>query len=193
MDDTAPPDTAQDQTDLEPPQEPGKEPGKTGEHVDPVAAPAAPMGRGFWLVMGLIGIMIILIVFAQVQGYTKPVPASLSGTNWTLDQYADENGMLHQVRNGTVVNATFGLDGGMLIGGRSGCNWYSANYSVTGSQIAIYSRVTTDLYCTSPGVMDIESTYMQDLTNATSYRLRGDYLYLYNLNQKSILIFLQTT
>ncbi|MDD1702893.1 MAG: META domain-containing protein [Methanoregula sp.] len=193
MDDTAPPDTAQDQTDLEPPQEPGKEPGKTGEHVDPVAAPAAPMGRGFWLVMGLIGIMIILIVFAQVQGYTKPVPASLSGTNWTLDQYADENGMLHQVRKGTVVNATFGLDGGMLIEGRSGCNWYSANYSVTGSQIAIYSRVTTDLYCTSPGVMDIESTYMQDLTNATSYRLRGDYLYLYNLNQKSILIFLQTT
>lgn len=156
----------------------------------PAPVPAPPMGRAFWYVMTLIGIMLVLIVYTQYQAYIREEPVvELNGTTWTLMQYADNNGVLHQVRNGTIVNATFGPGEGNLVGGRSGCNWYSANMSFAGSQLTISSFVTTKMNCPEPGVMDLEQTYQQQLTAVGSGQIRSGLLYFYDHNQKPVLIY----
>ena len=52
---------------------------------DPVPNPAAPMGRGFWAVMALIGVLILLIIYAQVQGVTRTIPVNLTGNRLDAD------------------------------------------------------------------------------------------------------------
>ena len=110
----------------------------TDAPVDPDLVPlqAAPMGRGFWAVMALIGLLILLIIYAQVQGITKPVSVNLTGTNWTLTYYVNENGAMVPMTNGTDVTIRFGLENGTILGGHSGCNWYSYNYTSTSSTLA---------------------------------------------------------
>ena len=42
------------------------------------------------------------------------------------------------------------------------------------------SGVTTEMFCTAPGVMQVESTYLHNLENSTTIRFRSDHLYLYD-------------
>jgi heat shock protein HslJ len=159
---------------------------------DPVPIPVAPMGRGFWAVMALIGVLIMLIIYAQVQGITKPVSVNLTGTNWTLTYYTDERGTMVPVTNGTDVTIRFGLENGTILGGHSGCNWYSYNYTIDNSTLTLTSGVVTHIFCTAPGVMQVESAYMQDLENSSTIKFRSDHLYLYDTADKPLLIFEQT-
>ncbi|MFA6363475.1 META domain-containing protein [Methanoregula sp.] len=161
---------------------------------DPVPLPAAPMGRGFWAVMALIGVLILLIIYAQVQGVTKPVSVNLTGTNWTLTYYVNDNGTMVPVTNGTDVTIRFGRENGTIIGGHSGCNWYSYSYTSTSSTLSLArgSGVTTKMFCTAPGVMQVESTYLHNLENSTTVKFRSDHLYLYDTADKPLLIFEQT-
>jgi heat shock protein HslJ len=164
------------------------------EDTDLVPSQAAPMGRGFWAVMALIGLLILLIIYAQVQGITKPVSVNLTGTNWTLTYYVNENGVLVPVTNGTEVTIQFGLENGTSLGGHSGCNRYSYKYTSTSSTLALAhgSGVTTEMFCTASGVMQVESIYLKDLENSTAIRFRSDHLYLYDPTDKTLLIFEQT-
>ncbi|MFA5332699.1 MAG: META domain-containing protein [Methanoregula sp.] len=188
MDDPAP-DTAR----ITPDEDPGNRAGEENLPAIPpgqAPVPPSPMGRGFWRVMALIGILLVLIVYCQFQAFTREEPAiNLTGTSWSLEQYADDNGLLRQVKNGTLVNATFGPEGGTLVSGRSGCNWYSANTSFTGSLLIVSSYVITTMNCPGPDVMKLESTYQQRLMNVTSCQIRGGLLYLYDRNQKPVLIY----
>jgi len=162
--------------------------------TDLVPVQAAPMGRGFWAVMALIGLLILLIIYAQVQGITKPVSVNLTGTNWTLTYYVNDNGAMVPVTNGTDVTIRFGLENGTILGGHSGCNWYSYNYTSTSSTLALAhdSGIRTTLFCTAPGVMQVESTYLKDLENSDAIKFRSDHLYLYDPTDKPLLIFEQT-
>jgi heat shock protein HslJ len=159
---------------------------------DFVPLPAAPMGRGFWAVMALIGVLILLIIYAQVQGVTKPVAVNLTGTNWTLTYYTNERGTMVPVTNGTDVTIRFGLENGTILGGHSGCNWYSYNYTISNSTLNLTSGVVTQILCMAPGVMQVESAYMQDLENSSTIKFRSDHLYLYDTADKPLLIFEQT-
>lgn len=162
--------------------------------TDPVPLQAAPMGRAFWAVMALLGVLILLIIYAQVQGVTRSMPVNLTGTNWTLTYYTDGGGTMIPVTNGTDVTLRFGLENGTILGGHSGCNWYSYNYTLVSSTLTLARDfgVTTALLCTAPGVMQTESAYLRDLENTTSVKFRSDHLYLYNAADKPLLIFEQT-
>ncbi len=162
---------------------------------DPVPNPAAPMGRGFWAVMALIGVLILLIIYAQVQGVTRTVPVNLTGTSWTLTYYSNDGGTMVPVTNGTVVTIRFGLENGTILDGNSGCNGYSYQYTIRGSMLTLTrgSGVTTEMFCTAPGVMQVESTYLHNLENSTTIKFRSDHLYLYDSADKPLLIFEQTT
>ena len=166
----------------------------TQENPDPGSLPAAPMGRGFWAVMALIGVLVILIVYAQVQGVTRSMPVNLTGTNWTLTYYSNEGSTMVPVTNGTDVTLGFGLENGTLLGGNSGCNWYSYNYTINGSVLTLTpgSGVTTEMFCMDPGVMQVESLYRHDLENSSTIEFRSDHLYLYDSANKPLLIFEQT-
>lgn len=149
------------------------------------------MGRGFWAVMALIGVLILLIIYAQVQGITKPVAVNLTGTNWTLTYYTDERGTMVPVTNGTDVTIRLGLENGTILGGHSGCNWYSYNYTINNSRLTLTNGIVTQIACTAPGVMQVESVYMHDLENSTAITFRSDHLYLYDTADKPLLIFEQ--
>ena len=75
------------------------------------------MGLGFWAMMALIGVLVLLIVYAQVQGVTLSCPVNLTGTNWTLTYYTNEKGTMVPVTNGTDVTIRFGLENGTILSG----------------------------------------------------------------------------
>jgi heat shock protein HslJ len=161
---------------------------------DPLPIPVAPMGRGFWAVMALIGVLILLIIYAQVQGVTRSVPVNLTDTNWTLTYYVNEGGTMVPVTNGTEVTICFGPGNGTLIEGNSGCNGYRYNYTIMNSRLALTrgSGGTKSVICGTPGVMQVESVYLRNLENSATITFRSDHLYLYDTADKPLLIFEQT-
>jgi len=151
------------------------------------------MGRGFWAVMILIGILILFIIYAQIQGVTRPVPVNLTGTSWTLTYYENGGGAVIPVLNGTEVNVSFGLDHGTTLGGYSGCNWYTYTYTVSNFTLNLSGGVTTGTICAAPGVMQLESAYMYDLETTSGIRFRNDHLFLYDTADRPLLIFERKT
>jgi heat shock protein HslJ len=152
------------------------------------------MGPGFWAMMALIGVLVLLIFYAQIQGVTRSVPVNLTGTNWTLSYYTNEKGTMVPVTNGTDVTLRFSPGNNTILGGYSGCNWYSYNYTIISSTLTLTpgSGRTNTMLCPAPGVMQIESSYLHDLKNTSTLMFRSDHLYLYDPTEKPLLIFEQT-
>ena len=160
---------------------------------EPVSMPAASMGRGFWAVMILVGVLILLIIYAQVQGVTRPVPVNLTGTSWLLTYYGNDRGTLVPVINGTEVNIAFGLDNGTSLGGYSGCNRYSYAYTVSNYTLVLTKRVTTTMTCGAPGLMQLESTVHARSGEHLRHRFRSGHLFFYDTEDRPLLIFEQKT
>lgn len=156
--------------------------------------PAPPMGRGFWAVMALIGVLVAMIVYAQIQGVTQPIAVNLTASNWTLTYYTGEDGRMIPVPDKIPVTLVFGLNNGTVLGGRAGCNWYSYNYTLSSSRLALEkgSGVTTAMLCTTPAeTMTVESAYLRSLENSSRVRFKNDHLYLYDPADRPLLIFEQ--
>ena len=160
---------------------------------EPVPVPAAPMGRGFWAVMTLIGILILLIIYAQIQGITRPVSVNLTGTSWTLDSYTDAAGRMVPVNNGNEVNLSFDPENTTTLDGYAGCNWYSYTYfRYNTTTLQLGNRTSTMRFCDDAGVMQAESAYLRDLNNTSVIRFRSGQITLYDATGKPILIFEQS-
>jgi heat shock protein HslJ len=176
--------------------EPAEITGGTGTRDTPVPVPipTAPMGVGFWAMMALIGVLVLLIIYAQVQGVTRSVPVNLTGTNWTLTYYANEKGTLVPVTNGTDVTILFGPGNSTILDGSAGCNWYRYQYTIISSTLTLthVPERTTGMFCPAPGIMQVESLYLRDLENTSTIKFRSDHLYLYDPAEKPLLIFEQT-
>jgi len=135
----------------------------------------------------LVGAM-ILIPFLLAAGCTGQAPPDtrLGGTGWTLTGYV-HNGVPVQVLSGTKVTLEFGDDG--RITGSAGCNHYFASYEVKGSAITVGPAGSTEMYCTTPGIMEQESAYLRLLGQVTSITVDGDRLTLADANGITILSF----
>ncbi|HRV92946.1 MAG TPA: transporter substrate-binding domain-containing protein [Anaerolineae bacterium] len=84
----------------------------------------------------------------------------LAGTAWILQDGVP----------GTSVTISFGADG--TVNGSSGCNSYSAQYLVTGQNLAITAPVGTNVFCAEPeGIMEQEAQFLADLPTAGSYEI----------------------
>jgi heat shock protein HslJ len=115
-----------------------------------------------------------------------PAPEPLVGTNWTLDSFYTGDAVSSLIA-GTTITAVFDEDG--RVAGSSGCNHYFASYNVTGTAISIGPVGSTKMYCTSPGVMQQESTYLASLSRAAAFTITGNRLSLAEANGTTLLSF----
>jgi heat shock protein HslJ len=115
-----------------------------------------------------------------------PAPEPLVGTNWTLDSFYTGDAVSSLIA-GTTITAVFDEDG--RVAGSSGCNHYFASYNVTGTAISIGPVGSTKMYCTSPGVMQQESTYLASLGRAAAFTITGNRLSLAEANGTTLLSF----
>lgn len=132
-------------------------------------------------------ILIPLILAAGCTGQTDG--PGLSGTGWTLTGYI-LNGTPVLVLGGSNVTLNFGNDG--QITGTAGCNHYFASYEVKGAAISIGQAGSTEMYCSTPGVMDQESTYLTLLHQAMTIAVDNDRLTLADAKGSTILTFTRT-
>jgi len=113
-----------------------------------------------------------------ILAYAKTVPPAqepLIGTNWTLESFHAADAV-SSVLAGTSITAVFGADGS--VSGSAGCNHYFAPYTMTETSFSIGPAGSTKMACSTPGVMQQESTYLSLLSQTKSYTIKGDKLTL---------------
>jgi len=115
-----------------------------------------------------------------------PAPEPLVGTNWTLEAFHTADAV-SSVTAGTTITAVFHEDGSVV--GSAGCNRYFASYNVTGTSMSVGAAGSTKMYCTSPGVMQQESTYLASLSRATTFTINGEWLGLADAKGTTLLSF----
>jgi heat shock protein HslJ len=120
--------------------------------------------------------------------YDAYEPDPLQGTQWQLIDLDDGSESLIPVLPETEISAHFSEDG--LLSGSAGCNGYSASYDVTNGSINVAGLVMTEIYCLEPeGLMDQETQYLVDLSDAAAYLLGDDLLAVLNPEGALILRF----
>ena len=87
---------------------------------------------------------------------------------------------------GTSITALFGADGKLT--GSSGCNQYSAAYTLNGAQITIGLPVGGQMMCEQP-VMEQEQAYLGWLPQAANYQVNGNQLVITNAGGTKILTY----
>jgi heat shock protein HslJ len=110
-----------------------------------------------------------------IQAGGQPRPSSLAGTSWRVTGYNDQ-GTFVAVLPETQLTARFGAVG--LVSGETGCNSYSASYSIDGSALAIGPIATTLRACLSEAAAAQEQAFVTALSLSTQYAFAGDQLTL---------------
>ena len=168
--------------------EPGTEPIQSpAEDPDLEPVKPSPMGRNFYLVMALIGLMLFLIVFFNVPATRASAAATLVTNNWTLASYATTPGVLVPVMDSTQVTARFGRDG--IVRGSAGCNGYTGTYTIKEYALSITALGSTKMSCPASGVMIQETRFLSDLGNASAIRIYDPNLNVYDGQGKLLLVF----
>jgi|GEM_PF-1155247 len=151
--------------------------------------PPKPMCPGFWAVMGMIGILILMILYGQVQGITHPIGVNLTGTSWTLASYADAQGTMVPVNEPGVANLTFGPAGSAVLGGYSGCTGYSSAYERNATVIHLTNFSILPDSCNTTLTGYASSLYLGDLAHASDIRFRSGQLFVSDSAGRPLLVF----
>jgi len=162
----------------------------TTEHDKPTAAQPQKMDLAFYGALALFGVLVLLIVFINVQGIRTSAGILLTLNNWTLQSYVDTRGVLVPTITRTPITAKFGTDG--KVSGSAGCNQYNANYTTRNLAIIISSPVMTERYCENPIVGQQEAAYLNDLPKAVELRVSESNLNFYDTTGKPVLVFVMT-
>ncbi len=93
---------------------------------------------------------------------------------------------LAQDANAPLEGTTISLDftgasavGEQILGevsGEAGCNRYMSSFTVEGDRLTLAPAASTRMFCGTPGVMQQEQTYLQQLERVAHYRIEGDRL-----------------
>jgi heat shock protein HslJ len=118
-------------------------------------------------------------------GTTAPPQPSLFGS-WDLVTYNNGNNGLGSVVGGSSISAVFTPGG--LVTGSSGCNQYSAIYTLNGQTLGI-SQVSGSKSGCDPNLTVQETQYQALLTRANSFVINGNQLTIFNALGDKILIF----
>lgn len=133
-----------------------------------------------------------ILAYKQPTSSTTVVPSSLAPVvgSWDLVTYNNGNNAMEDVPAGNSITAELTPTG--QITGFSGCNQYSAKYSLNGQNIGISVVGSTKTTC-DPDLMKLETQYLGLLTRANSYDTSGDQMTLYNALGDKILIYKKGT
>ncbi|MDD4985016.1 MAG: META domain-containing protein [Dehalococcoidales bacterium] len=97
---------------------------------------------------------------------------------WELQAYGDA-GALSSLLAGTTITAEFKSDEGQ-VGGSGGCNSYSVEYEIDGSQLTIIPPITsTMMLCFPSARMTQEHDFFELLSAAETYSIHDDELSIY--------------
>ena len=115
-------------------------------------------------------------------------PPVLTGATWLMTSYNNGRGAVQSALAGVEVTAIFGEDG--TLSGNSGCNTYSAAYTVDGDKIEIGPARTTRKMCPQP-VMTQETAYLKALEGAATFRMERSRLTLRDAGGAAMAAFVQ--
>jgi heat shock protein HslJ len=62
------------------------------------------------------------------------------------------------------------------VSGEAGCNRYMSSFTLEGDRLTLAPAASTRMFCSAPGVMAQEQTYLQQLERVARYRIEGDRL-----------------
>lgn len=151
------------------------------------AKPVEKPGLAFYGALALVGILALLVFFANVEGTRASAGMEITKSSWTLQSYSGMTGNLIPVLPGSDVTARFGPGG--QVSGSAGCNQYVATYILKDYGITVSSVTGTGMYCNSPGVMRQEAAYLSDLPNASIIRISNNSLNIYDDAGRTLMIF----
>jgi heat shock protein HslJ len=163
---------------------------ETTEQDSATATQPQKMCLAFYGAPALVGVLVLLIVFINVQGIRASAEMLLTQNNWTLQSYVDTSGVLVPTITRTTITAKFGTD--CKESGSAGCNQYSAHYTTRDLAITISPPVMTETYCENSIVMQQDSAYLNDLLKAVELRVSKSNLNLYDKTGKPVLVFVRT-
>jgi heat shock protein HslJ len=110
----------------------------------------------------------------------------LAGTAWEMDSIGEPGNDVAAIESNRPTLNMF-VD---RYAGFSGCNWFLGVYTVGEGTLRFETPATTPLYCQDPsGVMDQEASYISALKNITEFRMEGDKLLAYTVENQRLLTF----
>ncbi len=115
----------------------------------------------------------------------QPVASPVVGS-WDLQTYYNGNNAVVSVLPGSNISAVFSPDG--KINGLSGCNEYSALYSLHDITLGI-SQVKTAKKACDPDLMTQENQYLALLERVNTYETKGDQMVLITAMGQKVLTF----
>ena len=119
--------------------------GRTGREKCGDAKPVEKPGLAFYGALALVGILALLVFFANVEGTRASAGMEITKSSWTLQSYSGMTGNLIPVLPGSDVTARFGPGG--QVSGSAGCNQYVATYILKDYGITVSS--VTETGCTA--------------------------------------------
>jgi heat shock protein HslJ len=100
----------------------------------------------------------------------------LAGTAWRATGINNGKGAVASVVSGSTVSLEFGPEG--RASGTSGCNRYTAGYTVDGPSLKFSQAASTRMMCADSGVMEQEQHFLRALESVATARVEGDRLEL---------------
>jgi heat shock protein HslJ len=137
--------------------------------------------KGYAILAAAVAVALLAAGCATAPGTNTTTPNAtgeppLLGT-WRLTSFLGANGQTVQAVAGSVPLVTFDRAG--RVSGSVGCNQFSADYTVRGTQLTIGPAVSTMMYCSFPaGVMDQEQRVLELLPLTAGYAVAGSTLTL---------------
>ncbi len=110
---------------------------------------------------------------------------SLAGTAWELESFGEPEDEL-PVLPDTRLTVNYFVE---RYAGFGGCNWYLGVYTTNGSELRMQTPATTSDICEPAGLMAQEGTFMSSLLNITEYKMEGDQLVGYTVENQRLLTF----
>ena len=108
----------------------------------------------------------------EVQEMAEPVTtASVKDVWWRAEDIGGKG-----IIDSSEVTLMLGSDG--KIGGKSGCNGYSANYQVTGDTLKVYPPMIGTRMACAPALMNQEQAYRTLIETAQSFKITPENMLL---------------
>ena len=163
----------------------------TGESEGQPTGPPDQHGPMLWVAITLLGLLVFLVIFANVPDIRASAGMALTQHEWQLQSYDDRTGVMVPALSDAAVTIGFQQNG--IAGGSSGCGYYSVNYTSKDYGIAITDLVIAGLLCRDPKVTEQEAAYFLDLTNCTEFRVSETSLEMFGKDGRQLLALIPRT
>lgn len=134
--------------------------------------------RKYWIVtVGLLALAASTLTACAGSTPAGPAP-QLAGTNWTVAAINGESTI-----TGHPPTMAFTTD---QVSGTTGCNSYSAGYTINGVSLTLSQAAMTAMACADPAVMAQEQSFGAALAKVAAVRAAGSGLELVDASQKVV-------